>query len=429
MHQFAPQRDEVGAAVFEYLLGLPRIDDDADRHRHDPGLCPDAAGKRYLEAGRARRFRSQRLAIVGAAETRWSADTAGRTIDHIDTDLCQAPGELHRVIQRPAPFAAVDRRDPREQRHAVRDRGAHRGRHFERKTHASLEITAIGILASIAERRQETVQQITVRHVQLEHAKAAGAGAPGGIDEGLPDLCQPVGIEFRRRVPTVGHRQRRRRDGLPGFTGPRRIRFVERYRPPFRERRTGRSLAPGVRQLHARHAVHRLDEFDDRHQRLGLCIVPDTEAVRRNAPARLDRGGLGEDETRLAAREGAQVGEMPRLGDAVDRRVLAQRRHHDSIRQDFIADIERLKKFRHSGHGADTSGENRAIIRARRVKLKTCRKPSIRFACAGSRGWHGIPPAGFRRARGAPIPGTRTLRTLPASGSRVARPRNADHAG
>ena len=65
----------------------------------------------------------------------------------------------------------VDRRKTKKERHFFGPRGPHGVSHFKRKPHPAGKITAVGVIPLIAETRKETVNQVTVRAVYLEHLK------------------------------------------------------------------------------------------------------------------------------------------------------------------------------------------------------------------------------------------------------------------
>ena len=58
-----------------------------------------------------------------------------------------------------------------KERHFFGPRGPHGVSHFKRKPHPVGKITAVGVIPLIAETRKETVNQVTVRAVYLEHLK------------------------------------------------------------------------------------------------------------------------------------------------------------------------------------------------------------------------------------------------------------------
>ena len=73
-----------------------------------------------------------------------------------------------------------------------------------------------------------------------------------------------------------------------------------------------------MRQLDAGAGALTVDKSRDPLERLEMLFAPDAEVLRRNAPLRGDRGGLGEHEPRAADRARAEMGEVPVVGIAVD---------------------------------------------------------------------------------------------------------------
>ena len=98
-------------------------------------------------------------------------------------------------------------------------------------------------------------------------------------------------------------------------------------------------------QLARRHAAHAFDEGSDRLEGFDLFIVPDAQAARGDAAARLNRRGFSENQANPAAREGAEMGEMPVVGDAVFAGIHAQRRQNDTIGQGDAAQGQRREQL------------------------------------------------------------------------------------
>ena len=122
-------------------------------------------------------------------------------------------------------IAAIDGGDAHEQRLVLRPGSPHPGDDFERKTHPVVQRAAEFIAAPVADRRQETVQQIAMRHVQLKIVEAGVPRPPRGF------WC-----------PSRGRRRRRGK-------GPRARRGAARRRP-FQPRASGRPCV-AARHRHA----------------------------------------------------------------------------------------------------------------------------------------------------------------------------------
>jgi len=69
----------------------------------------------------------------------------------------------------------------------------------------------------------------------------------------------------------------------------------------------------------------------DSRQRIALFVVPDAETMRRDPPDIADMRRLDAHNTDTARGTRGDMTEMPVIGDAVLRGVLAHRRHHDPV--------------------------------------------------------------------------------------------------
>ena len=84
-------------------------------------------------------------------------------------------------------------------------------------------------------------------------------------------------------------------------------------------------------ELYASERTLRFHEAHDARQRVALRIVPQAEAIRRNATLGLGMRDFGKDDARAADRARRKILKMPVVGHPVVRRILAHRRHHDAI--------------------------------------------------------------------------------------------------
>ena len=116
------------------------------------------------------------------------------------------------VLDRQAACDVVGAGQADEQRQLGRPLGAHGVDRFHQEACAAVEVAAIGIVAVVGDRREERMQQVAVRGVQLGDLEAGLARHPGG----------------RRRTA------RRSRRCRPGSASSDR----------WRRRRTGSGLAP-----------------------------------------------------------------------------------------------------------------------------------------------------------------------------------------
>jgi hypothetical protein len=93
---------------------------------------------------------------------------------------------------------------------AIRQGGAHRLEHLQRETHAVFQRAPVGVGALVRNRREELMQQVTMRGVQLDGVDADQSRAHRGIGKGLLDARQSGGVQrlWRRLAGRV--RQGRR---------------------------------------------------------------------------------------------------------------------------------------------------------------------------------------------------------------------------
>jgi hypothetical protein len=108
-----------------------------------------------------------------------------------------------------------------------------------------------------------------------------------------------------------------------------------------------------VGELHARGRALLMEEPHDARERQLLLVVVQAGVRVADAPFGLDCRRLGEDESRAAEREASEVHEVPVVGNAALRRVLAHGRDHDAILEGELAELERLKKRRSSSRHGD----------------------------------------------------------------------------
>ena len=309
--RLAAEQHDVGLARLEDVLGLLRLGDQPDRPRRDAGALPDRRGERHLVAGAERDLLRRRVAAGGA-------------VDEIDAERAEQRRERDGVVERPAALDPVAGRDAHRQRELGRPGRAHRLDDLEQEPRAPGEVAAVGVGAQVRERREEGVEEVAVRGVDLEQPEAGRVRAPRGRREGLDDVPDLARRELARHVPAVVEGHGARADRLPPA-----LAGVEP--PAAAPRRVHRRLAAGVRDLDSRHGAVLAHERGDAPERRDLVIRPDARVVRADAALRRDAAGLDDHGTRAAGRARAEVHEMPVGGHALDRGVLAHRRDPDAV--------------------------------------------------------------------------------------------------
>ena len=205
---------------------------------------------------------------------------------------------------------AVDRRHPHEQRPVGRPDGAHRLDHLEREPHPALERAAVLVGPPVGQRREELVQQVAVRGVQLDDVEAGGR-APAGPRRRTPRGPRPAPRRSARAASaspgptgTVARRHRRpRRLARPGVLGGHRAAAVPGAPAAGLARRRARAgcrrAAPSACRKSAIRARPGMCSSDHRPTSPWLIRPVGRHAGRLDdAPARSRRGRTGPRWTR-----------------------------------------------------------------------------------------------------------------------------------
>jgi hypothetical protein len=179
--------------------------------------------------------------------------------------------------------------------------------------------------------------------MQLDQVEAQPRAAQRRIDERLLDAPEAHRVERHRRVPFGVEGDRRRRIGRPRQV--RRIGLGER--PAALPRPLGRGLAAGMGELDAELDVRRPAPrpLDDRLYRRFVVVAVKAEAALGDATLALDMRGLEAEQAGARHRQHAVMHLVPGPGAAVDRRVLAHRRHDDAVGQRDAADFDGREKL------------------------------------------------------------------------------------
>ena len=139
--KFARQQHDVRLSGANDSVGLMRFGDHPHRAGKDARLAPDAL-REWRLVGRPNLLLGMRH------------DPAGRAIHQVDAQRPETAGQLHGILELPAVLHPVDGRDAHEQRQGIRQRGAHRGGHFQGQPDAAVERAAILIGAVVGEWRE-----------------------------------------------------------------------------------------------------------------------------------------------------------------------------------------------------------------------------------------------------------------------------------
>ncbi len=323
------QRDHVGLAFGDDRFGLARRGDQPDRARGDAGLALDL-------------LREGAVGVRDHGRAGLGGDAAGGRADEVEPGRFQGLGKSDRVVGRQPAFHPVAAGDADPERDRLRHDRAHRARDLERKAHAGLERSAVAVRALVGDRREEAVQEIAVRAVQLDGVDAGAERALRSIDEGRADALH-VGFRHRARdVPVRAEGNGGGSDRLPGILS-RPQRFAA---GPGRR---GGSLAPGMGELdaHLAGSVAAAMGDDARERRLAVVGVEPQASV-GDAAAALDAGRFDHDQPRARIGQHAEMIDVPVGGDAVVGAVLAHRRHDDPVGELEFGETDRGKQ--RTGH-------------------------------------------------------------------------------
>ena len=203
---------------------------------------------------------------------------------------------------------------------------SHRLDDFETQPHPVLERSAVRVASSVCQRRQKLVNQVPVRGVYFDDVEAGLARARGGLLERAHDARDLRDVQRTRDRIVLRKRLGGRPDRLPAavlwghgaLSGP---------------GAPGAALAAGVRELHAGGAPCACTNRTIRRKRVDMRVLPDAEIFGADAPFGGDRGRLGEHQPGAADGPAPEMHEVPVVGEAIDARVLAHRRHDDAVGQ------------------------------------------------------------------------------------------------
>ena len=183
-----------------------------------------------------------------------------------------------------------------------------------------------------------------MRRVQLQHLEAGGVRTPHRRAIRRQQIGLVALADWLRLEPAIAERLLGRRDDRPRSLATRQV--FRRERPVAIPGTRHARLAAGVRELDAGQGTLTLYERCNSGKPRDVRIIPDAAIAVRDAPARLDRGRLDEDDAGAALRKFSKVYQMP-VGDMpIARRVLAHRRDDDAIARRQLAQRDRLEEER-----------------------------------------------------------------------------------
>ncbi len=319
--KFAGDEDEIGLAGVDDVFGLLGFGDHADGAGEDFGVAADLRGKRDLVAGAGGDF-----GVEGV--------TAGGGVDEVDAEGLDEAGELDGVVNRPAAFDPISSGDAEEEREMVRHFGADGFNDFAEETGAIVERAAVFVLAEIGNWREEFVDEIAVGAVDFDDLETGGEGAAGGGGEGVNQGFDFGGGEGvgdgvaiaegdgagGHHLPAVGLAGGDGKAAVPGEFAA--------------------GFAAGVGELDGGDGALGFKERDDAAEGFDVGVGPEAEVAEGDAAGGFDGGGFDHNEAGATGGAGAEVDEMPIVGEAIDGGVFTHGRDGDAVGEGDAADGE-----------------------------------------------------------------------------------------
>lgn len=323
--QFASDENEIGLSGFQNRFGLLWFGDHADGAGEDFGIAADLRGERDLVAGTDGDFGVERVA-------------AGGGIDEIDAERLDVAGELDGVFDGPAAFDPIGGGDAEEEGEMVRHFGADGLRDFAEETGAVVEGAAVFILSLVGDWGQEFVDEIAVGAVDFDDLKTGGKGTAGGGGE---SVYQGFDFGAGERVwdgVAIAEGDGAGGDDLPavGLAGG----DGEAAVPG----EFAAGFAAGVGELNGGDGALGFEEGDDAAEGFNMRVAPESEVAEGDAAGGFNGGGLDHDEPCAAGGAGAEVDEMPIVGEAIDGGVFAHGGDGDAVGEGDTADGQRGEK-------------------------------------------------------------------------------------
>jgi hypothetical protein len=109
-------------------------------------------------------------------------------------------------------------------------------------------------------------------------------------------------------------------------------------------------------ELNAGGSTLRMQELGNAAQGIDLLVVPQPDIGIGDPALGRHRRRLDDDEPEAADAEAGEMGEVPVVGDAVPRRILAHRRHDQPILECEAARCEGGKELAHGSYLSEKDG-------------------------------------------------------------------------
>lgn len=130
-------------------------------------------------------------------------ETTTGDVDEVGAVLDRPGGDLSGLISSEAALGVVGGRDPHEHGDVGAGGFTHCVDDAQQQAGPVLQRPAVLVGAQIRQRREELVQQVTMRAVHLEHVEAGVQGATGSCGEAVDDALDAGSIQSRRRIETL----------------------------------------------------------------------------------------------------------------------------------------------------------------------------------------------------------------------------------
>ena len=316
----AHDRDHVGLAQPDHLLGILRRADMAfGLHAR---MCDDLLQRRGVG-------RSQPLAILEGRHDAREFEIAAGAHRHVVEELALIVpgGDLLMVRDREHVGSGRIDADGDADDELLAAEPADKGQHRLREAHALFEAAAPGIVAAVAERRPELLEEGVVGRHDLDAVEAGRARAARRLAERL-DEFEDLALAHRMAAVLIVHRGQAR--GRPV-----RLETVV----PVGMRADMVELLEDGRAL----GMHRIGDASELRDH---AIVRMAEVAAREDGGRMHRHRLDHDHRRPAARPLAVVAQMPLARQTVHRHVGRMRAEYDPVAQGEMAQGQRLEEVR-----------------------------------------------------------------------------------
>src|SRR5579872_2121975 len=182
--------------------------------------------------------------------------------------------------------------------------------------------------------------------MNFDNVKTSLVGTLSCLHEGIYNSANFLWGQRMGNEPPLTNWIRSHTDYVPGALAPRLIRVIHgtiSFPWPLHT-----SLTPGMCELNAGHRPLTSDKSGNPHERLDLTILPQAHITVGNPPPRLHSGGLHKHNSCAAHSKVREMCKMPVCGVSIPGRILAHRRHDNSVPTLNVTQGNRRKESRTS---------------------------------------------------------------------------------